>query len=45
MARIQSEAKGSFAVLRIEKLEKEKDNVFRKYQEANREKEQLKNTI
>lgn len=45
MARIQSEAKGSFAVLRIEKLEKEKETVLRKYQEANKEKEQLKNTI
>ena len=45
MARIQSEAKGSFAALRIEKLEKEKETVLRKYQEANKEKEQLKNTI
>ena len=45
MAKIQSEAKGSFAVLRIEKLEKEKETVLRKYQEANKEKEQLKNTI
>jgi hypothetical protein len=39
MARIQSEAKGSFAVLRIGKLEKEKETVLRKYQEANKEKE------